>query len=259
MKKIITLFIICIFLTGCSYKIVKTENEKDKQIKELQESLSNLESKRATTTNENSEQKAVSKPKTEIQGEIIIKEVPVPAPTTNLQPSPTPTPTPEPEPIINNSKEIETLTKEKNSITSVYSKFNDGLNQIAIGLTYSSEGIKYLSSYDYQTASVKFYSAIEGVDRAYNVFFNIDKYSTTCCTGLIGEARENYLQSVAYIKQGIIMYKKWADREAGANIIDEGKVALSKGLEYKNMGQANLATLMKILKEKTAELNALNK
>jgi uncharacterized protein YceK len=42
MKKIIVLFIVCIFLTGCSYKIIKTEDEKDRQINELTQQLNDL-------------------------------------------------------------------------------------------------------------------------------------------------------------------------------------------------------------------------
>jgi len=58
MKKVITLFVICIFLTGCSYKIIKTEDEKDKQINELTQQLNDLKTQQndgeAENTNPNS-------------------------------------------------------------------------------------------------------------------------------------------------------------------------------------------------------------
>lgn len=193
-----------------------------------------------------------------------IREVPAVQPITITQPAIQPNAPTTTQPQLesnvanDNSEEIEALSKEINSITNICSKFLDGIKQTVEGLTYSSEGVKYLNSYDYQTASVKFSSGIENIDRAYNIFFNIDKNSTTCCTKLIGETKDNYLQSTNYIKQGLVMYKKWADHEAGANIVDEGKIALSKGLEYKEKGKTDLDMLMKILKDKTAERNALS-
>lgn len=50
MKKIIFILLVSFLLTGCSYKVVKVEDEKDKQISELQSQVNELKNKDTIST-----------------------------------------------------------------------------------------------------------------------------------------------------------------------------------------------------------------
>lgn len=95
MKKLFLVLVLGLFLTGCSLGS-STDDDKDKQIKELEARLTEVEAQqKATTTDESLDEETETEPEVEpkIIERIIIKEVPAPTP----QPQPAPEPTPAPE------------------------------------------------------------------------------------------------------------------------------------------------------------------
>ena len=172
------------------------------------------------------------------------------APSISVDKSSSVTPTPTPTQVVKVDNSIELA-----AIESIKSKLVTGSNHLLTGAKYYGEGTTYLTNGNGAGASVKFYNAIEAYKLAYNTFLSIEKTSVNCCSQLIDQAKENYLQLTSYSKQSAEALKMFADGDTGTNGLDAGLDALKIAKEYEEKASKYGLSLLAGLHERTLVLN----